>query len=710
MTDYRTQLSFSKMDDNKAPEVHHVAGFPDGYHVPEEPEPVETIIHLPLEHPLLKKAQEQLAASLLQSSREIDELILHQRAALKQANIERERCGLGLSSKQEVYNSLKRSLESTAKEYETTLKKHEDSRSKLADIRLGLAARNGSFKDVDGQRIIIIRRAADISREISDLGNEKEKLEHQVLVSKRSASKAEQDLREREEFKIAQDLLVDSLNTTIDRLKSEIDLFQARLDRHQTEDRGSDDILAAARIEIDAVLMEKKRLLSQWKSAVVALERKDAILAKCNDSIRSVTDFSKTLKMELKGRDAAIRDVTIQHERVASIAEKLQSNIKHTEEQLEECLAGKDTVVQKIALLQKSVEMSEKDLALLSQRSRLLFSEIEQTVSAFRKTTAELQVLSMDTMKLLVSRASFDRSMNERMKDGIKTRQEVQEIELGIAQQRNISARLQLESLDLMRTIDQLRQTLSEVEKMADDENLLGERYITESRMRSIEYASKQSELEALNRKYDKIVYTITRETGAVAGEIGPLEAAIHNLSKSIKIVEDETLELEQQWIRSQNVLISSSKKTEDAQLSLLEFKARKDVVERKIYLLEQSFNNEQSEIAAANRNRGSIQSQVERLNTLLHKTAQTYSQISDATLEAEILFKQRLRDAEVESNRLEERVETIIAESAHASERFVEAEYVSLFSFFHHLNHVLDVSFYCGSKSWKLRSRLKRR
>jgi chromosome segregation ATPase len=509
------------------------------------------------------------------------------------------------------------------------------------------------------------------------LTEERDKMVHDLKISKRATSKAEKDLREQEELKIQQDLLVDGLNQQIDRLQTELNLYETRLERHRHEDDGVKELLADAQNEIEVIIVEKKRLLSQWKSALSALSRNDEATIKVQKDIANIKDMAKSFEVKIDGLKKGIAELEEKKEVNSEIAANLDQKSSKIAEQLEDILLNKKALTETLETLTKSADVANKDYEVISQKCRLAQIEIESTSQRIRDIASEIQVIEMDAMKLLISRAAEDRYGSSRSRDGVKLRKMSQEIEMVIAQVRNEAARNQLLVLDHNRTNNDLKLTLNDLEKEVAKEAQIIQKFETEINQREIEYKKCQRELNILNKKYARIVESIQAQTGAIDGEMGPLEATIHSLTQSITQMENELIDLQQIWIRTQNELVICTKNLDDIQQILMQSRTRKSVFERKVASIDRDIKREEEESRELRKSCSSLRSQMERLNAALEKNRKSHKQINDSTKETELAFKQQLRESEKECLQLSDKVEKIKNEAEKASEDLVEARYI---------------------------------
>ena len=104
-------------------------------------------------------------------------------------------------------------------------------------------------------------------------------------MAKRTTLKAEEDMTKAEHDKKTQDLFIDRLQNQIRRLQEQLAMYEYQLLSQQNETQAAHETLQEAALEMEAITFEKKQLLQQWKSSLIALEKRDEMLRRVEDAI-----------------------------------------------------------------------------------------------------------------------------------------------------------------------------------------------------------------------------------------------------------------------------------------------------------------------------------------------------------------------------------------------------------------------------------------
>lgn len=167
----------------------------------------------------------------------------------------------------------------------------------------------------------------NINLRVYYLENAKTDVRSDIAVMRRAAEKAEADVLKKEENKRMQDLYVNRLVERMDRLRDDIALFDAQLEAQAAETRANRELLGEAKMEIEAITVEKKHLYSAWNSALVGMRRRDEAHAAMSQALHDQQQRLLTLEAEMDG----IRRM-IQKEQLDN--EKLMVNLYRTEAEL----------------------------------------------------------------------------------------------------------------------------------------------------------------------------------------------------------------------------------------------------------------------------------------------------------------------------------------------------------------------------------------
>jgi septal ring factor EnvC (AmiA/AmiB activator) len=99
-----------------------------------------------------------------------------------------------------------------------------------------------------------------------------------IAVTRRETYGVEEAISKAEKAKVAQDLFIDRMSEDFKAKSEELVLYEARLAAQRAEARQAAGTLAEAVKEMEVIQSEKKQLLMQWQSTLVAIQKRDEAL------------------------------------------------------------------------------------------------------------------------------------------------------------------------------------------------------------------------------------------------------------------------------------------------------------------------------------------------------------------------------------------------------------------------------------------------
>merc|ERR1712159_413323 len=176
----------------------------------------------------------------------------------------------------------------------------------------------------------------------------------EIAVTRRATYKAEEDLAGLEKRKKWQDLYIDDQHEKIKQLEEQLAFFDAQLESQKAETKAAHDTLHEAAEEMQAIHYEKRTLLQQWKSSLIALQRRDEALQQTESELRSQRERLLTQETEIGGFKRAIEAEQYTNEKLTATLGKLQAEIAFIEKQLEEVKEKRAKLNEKYAMLKKN--------------------------------------------------------------------------------------------------------------------------------------------------------------------------------------------------------------------------------------------------------------------------------------------------------------------------------------------------------------------
>ncbi|KAI8833737.1 hypothetical protein BC829DRAFT_422442 [Chytridium lagenaria] len=578
---------------------------------------------LDADNPLMKRVQDALYKQLSDQHAKITIEIKDKEEAVKKATKKREEVGVELYQSQQQLARLQALLEGTQdnltmikgyrEEAERTLKHTSSQHKDEVDKRIQHAGNLEKHK----------QELEKISRTLKQVDLYNEELKSKILIAKRTTLKAEEDIIKQEMEKKRQDYFIDTLTDQLRRLQERRALYETQLIAQQKETKAAVETLQEAAMEMEAIQYEKRQLLRHPK--------KQNTLINLQGEINGSVNLSGGHKSK-----------------VGEQRDKLQENYN---------------------LYSKTLQQTEADLAQAMQERSALQLEMNAVAKLTQQTQTACSKLESDIAEHLQNQLAIEKGAQGTKKDNNRLRSLIHEKEATIASTTNELGNIRLEMLNASARIGALRDTLGFVDKELTDKNTLIEKYEMEIRRRNDELGKKQGEMDLLNKKYDQLMARNQDES------MGPLEATIHNMTKLVAQKEKDCTQHQQFWLRSQNELVTVTKKSGELAEETSDLKMRLAVLSRKKAVVNNQFETELKEIRDHQRNIRALQNDMVKINTLLSKQSQVQSALEENNLGLEQEFRARLKTAELDSIRMETRIDELRAEKEKALQGLVEAE-----------------------------------
>ncbi|KAJ3014618.1 Coiled-coil domain-containing protein 40 [Thoreauomyces humboldtii] len=520
-------------------------------------------------------------------------------------------------------------------------------------------------KNLDHQK----QELEKISRTVKQVDLYNEQLRSKILVAKRTTMKAEEDLVKQEQDKKRQDYFIDHLTDQLRRLQERRALFETQLMAQQRETKAALETLQDAATEMEAIQFEKKQLVHQWKSSLIGLQRREEVIQQIDEGIQKNKNTILSMNGEVSGFRLSLRKAQEQNETLTVLLNKLEGEVNHLKRDIAGITEQKDKLKESYTMYTRSLEQTEGELSTVMQERLALQTELAAVQKQTRMTSLVTQKLSDEIAEHLQSQLSISKGAQGTKKDNGKLRVAIHEKESTIAQVQNDLGNIRLETLNVTARIRGTKEGIGKLDKELAERNGLVEKYELEIRRRNDELGKKQGEVDLLNKKYDQLTAKNQDES------MGPLEATIHNLSKLVSQKEKECMHLSQFWLRSQNELVTLTKRTGEVADVTQELRMQLTVLNRKKMVVNSAFDTELKEIREHQRNIRQLQHDMVKINTLLTRHAVVQNKLEENNLDLEQEFRAKLKDAELESLHLEQNVIDLKSEKQRALQGLIEAE-----------------------------------
>jgi chromosome segregation ATPase len=174
-----------------------------------------------------------------------------------------------------------------------------------------------------------------------------------------------------------------------------------------------------------------------------------------------------------------------------------------------------------------------------------------------------------------------------------------------------------------------------------------------------------------LNRKYAEL----RAKQGPGNEDAGPMEIQINNMKKKTEELKQNILNVQKQWITNQLKLINDQQKKQTVSAECDELKTKSAILESKKLRLNNQVNQFSKEIENLKLSRKLLESEMRKLNEVFAKNKDSKTKLANDNFNIEHEFKQKLKELENESIKLENQISQLKEEKADILAEIVEAE-----------------------------------
>mmetsp|Transcript_35276 Transcript_35276/g.80594 ORF Transcript_35276/g.80594 Transcript_35276/m.80594 type:complete len:891 (-) Transcript_35276:276-2948(-) len=657
-------------DPNGDPRVDGEGDEDDDY---EEEEDLDLVLEP--DNPLVVRIRDVLTKQLTDIHGRITEDLRVKEEDLRRIKRKREDIGVDLYGVQQQLAKLQMLVEKTHDEYNLVVKNREEAEINHERVN----------NEINTKRIEVTeqqRRLAKFQQELDKLSatthqveQYNEQMKSEIAVARRVTYKAEESVAQLEKEKQTQDVYIDELTQRMKVLHDQLALYVAQLDSQKNETGSARETLAEAAQEMEKIRFEKKQLLNQWRSSLLAIARRDEELQATEVATREWKEKRTEVEGQISSYKQSIRAEEEKNEKLVGIVTKVRNEASYLERQVESIREQKSRLNEQYTMLKKSLDTTDAEFTRVGHEQKLVNEDIVKIDRATVEVAQESQEVEQTIFRNLSDQTTLEKDKSHVAKATEKMRQEIHRKENEMAQVQNELARIRVDSLNTIAHNDQLHNTLKEVETELKRKEQLIAKYELEIRRRTDELEKKMRDLDGLNRKYETIKQRFAEQVGAEMAEVGPLEATIRNLGREIDALKRECGELQRLWMTSQTDLVQLQNEAVNVSEKVSEMNSSQAVLNQKRLRLEGTVRQQESEIKELEAGIKVMHSDMSRLNDLIAKNAQMHAALEDANFTIQTGFQHKLLDLEEEAIRLESQIVAIKEDKDRMLVEVLEAE-----------------------------------
>lgn len=628
----------------------------------EEENPWEDVIEgdipsLDPNDPLLRPVQAAMYKVLEENNQKISLELRGKAEELKRAKAAREETGVDLYSVQQQLAKLQMALERSHEQFNIMMQmreRSEEDNGKLSDVY------QSRKLEVQEMRVKLSKYQAELDKvnlTLRQVERYNDQMRGEISVTRRATYKAEEDLSGLEKRKKWQDLYIDAQHDKIKQLEEQLALFDAQLESQKAETKAAHDTLHEAAEEMQAINYEKRTLLQQWKSSLIALQRRDEALQQTENELRNQRERLLTQETEIGGFKRAIETEQYTNEKLTATLGKLQAEIVFIEKQLEEVKEKRARLNEKYTMLKKSLDQTDVELQDVAKDVEAVEAESKEIDKEWVKVHTEKTTVELSIEQYLSEQTTASRYAAGEQKDARKLIEEVREKEVNLSGLQNELSRIRVDALNTLAHNNALKDTrntiltdLEEKEKLIDDIEV-------EIARKHTQIERKQVDIDKLNKRYEALT------SGTEEENMGPLEATIHNTTKEIQKKVDECTEYKRQWMKHQTELVAVNSEASEQSDVNNTIKSELAVLYQQQLRLDSNIAGQDKELVDLKRSIQNLRGEMQRINSLIAQANKQEETLDSLNRRTEEEFQNRLVALEGECINIEQAVDGVKSE-----------------------------------------------
>eukprot|EP00941_MAST-03F_sp_MAST-3F-sp1_P005952 g5952.t1 len=621
-------------------------------------------------HPMLAPIQQKLLVQLKTEENRLNIELLDIVEGLKREKRKREDTGVSLYSTQQQLAKLQLQLESTIKEHASLA----DTRSQAEEQTTTDLKKLEVVKrevEVEEAKVAKFQKELDRLHETMQLCEKyNESMKGEIALARRVAYKTEENVSEKEKKKGHQDLYIAQLTERIKSTRESFALYKAQLVSQQQETRAAASTLKEAFKEMEAISFEKKQLMSQWKTSLVGIQRRDEALAATREAIDKQKQSSLSTISETKGVKSVIKTEQVKNEDHTAAHDKVVDEIQFLKKEVAKLLQIRSKLEERYVMLRKSLEQTDAE----SKRVELERKNVEQQIDSVSKNikivddetrTLEIGVAENISTQTTVSKAAQNLAKNE-----LVVRKRIHEKEKDIAKMENEISRNKVQALNVESENKSIR---SELDKHVEDlkmKDLQIAKYEQAIRVRNDTVEKKMNVVQSLNRKLEKLA-----KDGEVDETNGPLEAAIKSYKSDIVKSKEEQEKLKRRWLNIQRELVTATADVEALNSDIHAKTSEQSILEQRRLRMDRAIEKSKTDVVTLRKEINEMHKEMNRLNILTAKNKNLQEKLASETFNLENEFVAELRELEKESLKRDAKVRELVSQRKQFIEELADLE-----------------------------------
>ncbi|XP_064891209.1 coiled-coil domain-containing protein 40 isoform X1 [Columba livia] len=628
------------------------------------------LVVLDPEHPLMRRFQAALKDYLTKQMEEVNLDLRELRTATRRGSAQREELGVVLYGAQQQLAQLQTDLHQSHERCARAAAARRRLEEELEAVRLTYKK---TWQDTDDER----KKVSAMQTQVEKLAlhlfyaqNMDEEMRHNILLMKLSARKAEAEKVQAEVEKKKQDLLVDLLTRRAYELQEQIALVEAQCVAQAEDTKVTRQAVNEACMEMQAINVEKKRLMNNWSSSLVGMKQRDEAYIATQELLSKYRDELKTLETDINGCRKSIRKEEEKNELLVTMLSRSQNNAKTTTKLIARCLSRQEALKAELSTYARVLHETEQALSRTKMDQATRLRELLFVRKDIERATDAKELLENEIMEKVQEQMMSSKATNHFSQLAAKLRRRRTDLELDFCKVENDIAQVVLNATHTTGRLTILQKTLGELDKEIKTVHDLISRSESEIAKCRLLSENKQVVVIQCNKRLEVLLSQLGGK------ELGPLEIEINKLTKEIEECNSELLMLQKYWLNLQKELVKLTQEREEQLASLDLLKKRLTIMQQKKVRTENEIQQETKEQKDLERHMRHMSNDLIKLNVLIHKNNNSFEELQSGNIITENEFLRSLKAAEKESLELQEKHGQLAEEKERLLNSLVEAEH----------------------------------
>ncbi|CAI8056769.1 Coiled-coil domain-containing protein 40 [Geodia barretti] len=618
----------------------------------------------------MQRVQAALKDQLTRQKEKLEIDLRKQQETVKSVQEERERLGVQLYGVQQQLARQQVLLEREQDDVNSSRGLREQKEGILNHLKDLYRQMLDTLKTERQQTVELRQEVEEVTGRLRFLTEAHQTVQGDIALTRRATEKTTSDVAKAEEDKLNQDLYLDRLTSQIASLDEQIALYDAQHSAQCHETKAVKENLTEASLELEALLLEKKKLLQQWNSTLIGMRRRDEAYAAILAAVSVQKQQIRSLETEIENYRKSTTQEQERNEQLTLMLNKLRADIGHVERQLALSHGRHEELKTEYTTFTRTLQETEQALARANTDCSLKRNELGTVRTQTEREAREKRKLEDVVMEKMMQQLTMDKSTQytRRSVEGLQAHKE--KLETAAVEVENDIAKTLLQVASLSAEMKRLQSSLDRQQEAMDKQNKFISQSETEIGHNNALIERKQTQIDQLNKKISQRVAKLD------GGEdLGPLELKIDTLQKQISDSVERCAGLQNFWLRQQNELVRKTRGAEDEARAVDCLRKQQLILQQKKMRIDGQLEREEKERVSVEQSISRLQHEMRRLCTLISEKSGEQTRLEQDNLLMQNDFVHALKESELECIQTQTKVEQLKEEKERLLNSLVEAE-----------------------------------